>query len=92
MNGTANVDSDKRLRVERAIRETGFEPNKLARALFKKSSGLIGLIVPNIENPFFNEMARVIEERPSKEDCISSSAALETTQTKSRQTSACSAR
>ena len=63
MNGTANVDSDKRLRVERAIRETGFEPNKLARALFKKSSGLIGLIVPNIENPFFNELARVIEEK-----------------------------
>ena len=62
MNGTANVDSDKRQRVEQAIKESGFLPNKLARALFKNSSGLIGLIIPNIENPFFNEMARVIEE------------------------------
>ena len=53
MNGTANVDSDKRQRVEQAIRESGFLPNKLARALFKNSSGLIGLIIPNIENPFF---------------------------------------
>ena len=62
MNGTANVDDDKKNRVMNAIRQTGFRPNKLARALFKNSSGLVGLIVPNIENPFFSELARVIEE------------------------------
>ena len=62
MNGTAKVDEEKRKRVEAAIRETGFIPNKLARALFKNSSGLIGLIVPNIDNPFFNEIAKAIEE------------------------------
>ena len=62
MNGTAKVDEEKRKRVEDAIRETGFIPNKLARALFKNSSGLIGLIVPNIDNPFFNEIAKAIEE------------------------------
>ena len=62
MNGTAKVDEEKRKRVEAAIRETGFKPNKLARALFKNSSGLIGLIVPNIDNPFFNEIAKAIEE------------------------------
>lgn len=66
MNGTAKVDEEKRKRVEDAIRETGFMPNKLARALFKNSSGLIGLIVPNIENPFFNELAGVIEEEAYK--------------------------
>ena len=62
MNGTAKVDEEKRKRVEDAIRETGFKPNKLARALFKNSSGLIDLIVPNIDNPFFNEIAKAIEE------------------------------
>ena len=62
MNGTAKVDEEKKKRVEAAIRETGFIPNKLARALFKNSSGLIGLIVPNIDNPFFNEIAKAIEE------------------------------
>lgn len=62
MNGTAKVDEDKKKRVMDAISETGFQPNKLARALFKNSSGLIGLIVPNIENPFFSELARAIEE------------------------------
>jgi len=62
MNGTANVDNDKVQRVLRAIDETGFVPNELARALFKKSSRIIGVIVPNIENPFFNELAKSIEE------------------------------
>lgn len=62
MNGTANVDDEKRDRVLDAIEKTGFQPNQLARALFKNSSGLVGLIVPNIDNPFFSELARIIEE------------------------------
>lgn len=62
MNGTANVDEQKRHRVLRAIEETGFQPNELARALFKKSSRIIGIIVPNIENPFFSEIAKAVEE------------------------------
>lgn len=62
MNGTAKVDEEKQQRVLQAIEETGFKPNELARALFKKSSKMIGVIVPNIENPFFNEMAKAIEE------------------------------
>lgn len=62
INGTANVDDAKKQRVLDAIGQTSFQPNELARALFKKSSKIIGLIVPNIENPFFSELARVIEE------------------------------
>lgn len=62
INGTANVDKEKRERVLEAIGQTRFQPNELARALYKKSSRIIGLIVPNIENPFFSELSRVIEE------------------------------
>lgn len=61
MNGTARVDDEKFRRVTDAIRDTGYQPNALAQALFKNSSRLVGLIVPNIENPFFSELARVIE-------------------------------
>ena len=61
MNGTANVDEEKKQRVLEAIQETGFKPNELARALFKKSSKIIGMIVPNIENPFFSEIAKAVE-------------------------------
>lgn len=61
MNGTAKVDEEKAQRVWRVVRETGFVPNEVARSLYKKSSKIIGLIVPNIENPFFNQMAKAIE-------------------------------
>lgn len=62
INGTANVDPIKKELVLAAIDETGFKPNELARALYKKSSKIIGVIVPNIENAFFGELARAIEE------------------------------
>lgn len=62
LNGTVKVNEDKRRRVFQAIDETGFKPNEVARALFRKSSRCVGVIVPNIENPFFNELARAIED------------------------------
>ena len=62
MNGTANVDDEKRERVLQAIKETGFVPNEVARSLFKKSAKLIGLVIPSIENPFFTHMADAIEK------------------------------
>jgi len=62
MNNTARVDDDKKRRVLEAIELTGFQPNELARALFKQSCKIIGVIVSSIENPFFSEMVRAIEE------------------------------
>ncbi len=62
MNGTAKVDEEKKKRVLKAIEEIGFIPNELARALLKKTSKIIGVIIPNIENPFFSELAKSIEE------------------------------
>lgn len=63
MNGTANVNEEKRKRVQKAIEQTGFQPNELARALYKKSSKIIGIIVPDIENPFFSELAKAVEDK-----------------------------
>lgn len=62
MNGTANVDDEKRNRVLKAIKETGFVPNEVARSLFRKSAKIIGLVIPSIENPFFTQMASAIEK------------------------------
>ncbi len=62
MNGTANVDDEKRERVLQAIEKTGFVPNAVARSLFKKSAKTIGLIIPSITNPFFTQMASAIEK------------------------------
>lgn len=62
MNGTAKVDEEKRERVLKAIKETGFVPNEVARSLFRKSAKTIGLVIPSIENPFFTHMAGAIEK------------------------------
>ena len=66
MNGTANVNEEKRQRVEAAIEKTGFCPNELARALYKKSSKIIGVIVPDIENPFFIAFVFKLFSKPKK--------------------------
>lgn len=44
------MDDEKRQKVERAILETGFKPNEVARSL--QASKIIGILVPNIINPF----------------------------------------
>ena len=62
MNGTAKVSSEKAERVLKAINETGFKPNEIARSLYKKSSRIIGYIVPNILNLFLVEIGRAIED------------------------------
>lgn len=62
MNGTANVDNEKKERVLQAIDETGFVPNAVARSLFKKSAKTIGLIIPSIKNPYFTQLAGAIEK------------------------------
>ncbi len=61
LNGTANVDGEKKKRVLDVIEETGFKPNQVARSLFKKSSKMIGVILPNTSNSFFTELIEYIE-------------------------------
>lgn len=61
MNGTAKVDAEKQARVLRAIEQTGFVPNEVARSLFRKSTKTIGLIVPSIRNPYFTELAAHVD-------------------------------
>lgn len=68
INKTANVDIEKKRRVLKAIEETGFKPNQVARSLFKKSSNIIGVILPNISNPFFTEMTKYIEDEAYAND------------------------
>jgi Transcriptional regulators len=62
MNGTAKVSEEKLKRVLQAINETDFKPNEIARSLYKKSSRIIGYIVPSIMNIFLTEIGRAIED------------------------------
>ena len=66
INGTANVAPEKRERVLEAIAQTEFVPNEVARSLFKKSAKIIGLIIPSIRNPYFTQLASIVDEVASR--------------------------
>ena len=48
-------------RVNKAIAELGYKPNFAARALRAKHINVIGLLVPDITNPFFSQLADKLE-------------------------------
>ncbi len=50
-------------KVHAAMRELNYQPNALARAMQGKPSKFIGLIFPNITNPFFAELINDLEYR-----------------------------
>jgi LacI family transcriptional regulator len=62
VNRTRPVSDAARLRVERAIADLGYFPSAVARALKTSRTRILGVIVPNIINPFFSELVRGIED------------------------------
>lgn len=54
-------------RVEAAIRELDYRGNSLARRLSKGGSETLGLVLPDITNPFFAELANAAEESASRQ-------------------------
>jgi LacI family transcriptional regulator len=56
------VSEQTRRKVEQAIAETGFVRNGSARQLRAGRSPLIGLMVLDVANPFFTEVARGVED------------------------------
>lgn len=62
MNNKGYVHEDTRKAVNDAIQALNYKPNEVARSLYKKKSKLIGLILPDIANPFFPSLARGIED------------------------------
>ncbi|WGL51095.1 LacI family DNA-binding transcriptional regulator [Nocardioides sp. BP30] len=57
------VAAGTRERVLRTARELGYRANQAARALATGDSGMIGLVVPDIESPFFASIAKGVDAR-----------------------------
>jgi LacI family transcriptional regulator len=53
-------------RVLKYVEEVGYKPNPLAKSLRTGKSNIIGLMVEDIANPFFANIARLIEDRAYK--------------------------
>jgi len=62
LNNKYGVKPDTRDRIIAAARASGYTPNGVARGLVKKQTHSIGLIIPDISNPFFPRVARGVED------------------------------
>ena len=54
-------------RIDSAVRHLDYRPNRLARSLSLGRSDTIGLVVPEISNPFFAHLAAAVEEAAEAE-------------------------
>jgi LacI family transcriptional regulator len=62
LNNSGYISQETRERVEKAIAETNYVPNALARSLRFKQTNIIALIITDITNPFFTSVARGVED------------------------------
>ncbi|MGB5822940.1 MAG: LacI family DNA-binding transcriptional regulator [Proteocatella sp.] len=67
-NKAEGVGDEVRQRVKNIIDEVGYKPNQLARSIVTSKSKTIGLIIPDITNPFFPKLVRGIEDYAFSKD------------------------
>ena len=68
LNNHPNVSEKTKTTVSNVMQELNYYPHQIARALSKKQSFLIGMLVPDCANPFFAELIKYVELQAQKHD------------------------
>lgn len=63
INGTGRISTETRERVNEIMQELDYQPSVVASALTGKSTFTIGLLIPDLANPLYAEIARSVEDR-----------------------------
>jgi DNA-binding LacI/PurR family transcriptional regulator len=63
INNTGRISEKTRKKVLEVMKELHYQPSIVASALTGKRTRTIGLIIPDVANPFFSEIARKVEDR-----------------------------
>ncbi|KAA5807945.1 LacI family DNA-binding transcriptional regulator [Thermoanaerobacterium thermosaccharolyticum] len=61
LNNRGYISEKTRKKVYEAMKELNYQPNELARSLYRRKSYLIGLLIPSVSHPFFAELTSYIE-------------------------------
>ncbi|MBS0372999.1 MAG: LacI family DNA-binding transcriptional regulator [Proteobacteria bacterium] len=61
LNGRPNVGREIRARVLEVAEQLGYRPNRAAQAMRTGRTRAIGLVLPDLTNPFFPELAQAVE-------------------------------
>jgi len=64
INDSPNVNPQTRIKIEKLIKELKYTPNRVAKRLRNRntSSNLLGVLIPDIQNPFYVDVLRGIED------------------------------
>ncbi|MEU6460786.1 LacI family DNA-binding transcriptional regulator [Streptomyces sp. NPDC046976] len=62
LNAHPSVSADARARVLAAVESLGYRPNAVARSLRTDQTHTLGLVISDVLNPYFTELARSVEE------------------------------
>ncbi|MGV2927154.1 catabolite control protein A [Macrococcus capreoli] len=62
VNGNPNVKPATRDRVNEVIKKLNYRPNAVARGLASKKTTTVGVIIPDISNVYYSELARGLED------------------------------
>jgi len=62
INNNPNVNPEIKRKVLEYIRKYNYQPNRMARSLVKNKSFLIGIVLPELTNPYFPEILESLEE------------------------------
>ena len=63
INNKPDVSDSTKEKIKKLIKENNYKPNDIARGLVLKKTKTIGLIVPDISNPFFPEIIKGVEHK-----------------------------
>jgi LacI family transcriptional regulator len=61
-SGRQHVAPETRQRVEDAMAALGYRPNRIARSLILQHTRTLGMVIPDVANPFFGDLMRGVEE------------------------------
>ncbi|MGN8799122.1 LacI family DNA-binding transcriptional regulator [Candidatus Merdisoma sp. HCP28S3_D10] len=65
LNGK-NVTVENRIRIEKAIQELGYRINPIARGLKTNKTHVVGVVIPDITDPFFPPIVKLLEQELRK--------------------------
>lgn len=68
LNDKSDVSPETRQRILQIIAELGYRPSRIARGLATARMGTFGLVLPDVANPFFAEVARGAEDLARERD------------------------
>src|SRR5512147_3107150 len=66
INHNGYFTEETRERVQDAINQLGYLPNKLARSLRLRKTGMLALVLTDVTNPFWTTVARGVEDAASE--------------------------